>query len=239
MLITPIRYWRAVETPLVLEFLSPKKDQKILDIGSPKLLSLYIAKKFKAKIISSDIHNYFTNYCIDFSKVLGTNKNYHTKIIDARKIKLNNNSLDKVYSLSVFEHIPGNGDIRAVKEVRRILKKEGILILTLPFGAKFQIEFRNPKNFYYSLDNSKQNKKKVFYQRIYDEKELLRRIIKPSNMKVISKTYVTQKFNLPIGIYLSLLGPLNIMLSKVNHIKLSENNNTITKKSIVHLVLKK
>jgi len=236
MIILPMNYWRCIETPLILKGLNPKKEEEILDIGSPKLLSLFLAKKFGAKVISSDINEYFINYSKNFSKILGIKDRYNIKTIDARKINLKDNSIDKVYSLSVFEHIPKEGDKKAIKEVKRILKNNGIFILTIPYTKDFKVEYKNPRKFYYS--NSKK-REKVFYQRYYDEKALDERIITPSGMTLIDKKYVGQKSKLLSKFSFPFFSFLNLILSKLNHSGPSENLENVKNPCMAYLVLKK
>lgn len=243
MLITPMNYWRTLETPLVLDSLKPKKGERILDIGSPKLLSFFISKKIQAKVIASDVDPYFLNYAKDFSKSLNIDKNYSPQIIDARNISLKDNSIDKVYALSVFEHIPEKGDIKAVKEVRRILKTGGIFTMTIPYDKEFKLMFKESRKFYWSknYNENKLNKEKkgVFYQRIYNEKEIYNRIIKPSKMKVILKQYAGERYKINNDLFSSFLGPFNFILSKLNHTGPTNDLNKIKEPCMVHLVLKK
>lgn len=240
MILLPLNYWRCIETPMVLNGLNPQKKDKILDIGSPKLLSLFLSKKFDLKVISSDVNNYFISYCKDFVNVLNINKNYSQKIIDAQKINLKDNSIDKIYAISVFEHIPNKGDTLAIKEVKRILKKGGIFILTIPYGDKFEIEYKNPKNFYYSKDiNSDLKNNKNFYQRRYDEKSLYDRIILPSKMKLIDKKYVGERSKLLSKFSFPFFSFINIFLSKINHTLPSKNLKEIKNPCMVYLEFKK
>jgi len=78
----------------------------------------------------------------DFGKVTkdeaagfaGLSENYEygplDYICDITEIPINDSSFDAVLCTEVFEHIPD--PISALKELSRVLKKDGILILTLP-----------------------------------------------------------------------------------------------------------
>ncbi|MFH1210402.1 MAG: methyltransferase domain-containing protein [archaeon] len=59
-------------------------------------------------------------------------KENNVKIIegDAKKIPLKDESVDTAYMLDVLEHIPERE--KAIKEVKRILKKDGTLIISVP-----------------------------------------------------------------------------------------------------------
>lgn len=81
-------------------------------------------------------------YGIDVSKeaVEYANKNYpHKNVIykqgDARKIPLDDKSVDVVVSLETIEHIPEPEEF--VKEVKRILKKGGLFIVSTPNDDEF------------------------------------------------------------------------------------------------------
>ena len=240
IILTPMNYWRVIETKLVLNSLNPEKGERILDLGSPKLLSLYLTKNVGSNLIVSDINDYFKKYCSDFAKTLNLGDNYRLVVLDARKIDLPSNSVDKIYSISVFEHIPDNGDLKAMREVQKILKKGGIFTLTLPYGKEYTTEYRDPKKFYYS-NNVKEYKKgdNVFYQRDYDEKSLNERIVNSSELKLIEKQYIGQRIKLPSNRFMSLLGPINIILSYLNHIGPNKDPNKLKNVSMVHLTFQK
>lgn len=66
---------------------------------------------------------------------------------DIRKTDFSDGFFDVVTAISTIEHIglPGRfdvtdddpeGDVKAVAEIRRILKQEGLLLMTLPFGVR-------------------------------------------------------------------------------------------------------
>lgn len=240
MIWSPMNYWRCIETPLILNNLHIDEGDKILDSGSPKLLSLYIGKVLGNPIVASDVNPYFKEYCSNFAKVLKITKNYTTRIIDACSISDSENEYDKIYSLSVIEHIPSDGDVRAMKEYSRVLKNNGLLLLTLPYSHTYKEEYRKPKKFYYSNNKGLQkNQGKVFYQRVYDEKSLNERILKPSNLEIIKKEYVGERLIFRNRLLSHILGPLNILFSLVNHIGPVDNANNLKNPGIVFLVLKK
>lgn len=235
MLFTPMNYSRLIETPLVLNGISPISEKTFLDIGSPKLLSFYLAKKSRSTVISSDLNPYFLEYSREFSKVLDVSKRYIPKILDATKIDLPNSSIDCAYALSVFEHISGKGDELAMNEVYRVLKKGGTFVLTLPYGDFYKNQYRNPKKFYYSKNSSKSQ---VFYQRIYDHQNLFERIVLSSNLKLIQIEYGCERISLPfINSITSFIGPINLVIHSLNHFvsKVPIPGKT----NIVYLVFKK
>ena len=49
--VIPVNYWRALEYRLVYDELDARASERILDLGSPKLLSLYMGKERAAKFL--------------------------------------------------------------------------------------------------------------------------------------------------------------------------------------------
>jgi SAM-dependent methyltransferase len=70
--------------------------------------------------------------------------------VDAKNIPISNDSIDYVFCLSVIEHI--KDDKRVVSEISRVLKPNGVLILTAPH-ANFKLLTR-PVKFASKLINS-------------------------------------------------------------------------------------
>lgn len=167
----PMNYPRIMELPLTLELLDLNYNHSILDISSPKLLSLYLAEIGFKKITISDIEDYFIK---DFASYLKAfNLSAKLDIFDARNIPYKNNTFDKVFSISVLEHIPDLGDVEVVQEVFRVLKPGGCFVFTLPAYHTYLEEWLKEATFYWT---SKKNQEgSTFYQRRYDYDSLQKR----------------------------------------------------------------
>lgn len=103
---------------------------------------------------------------------------------DARDIPCKNDCFDLILCLQVIQHIPEN--IQLVKEIKRVLKKEGKLVITATnkYGItliSLRIAFRKtlgiPPRFYFE------------YEKFYKPKELVN-ILKNSGFKIVT-TYTT------------------------------------------------
>src|ERR1035437_2581193 len=97
---------------------------RILDVGCGSYPYFLTTTKFKEK------------YGIDPSVNLSLVEDAG---IILKKIKINKNTLpfkndyfDVVTMLAVFEHIEHNDLVAVIKEIRRVLKKDGVLIITTP-----------------------------------------------------------------------------------------------------------
>lgn len=162
---TPMNYCRIIELPLTLELLElNNKNLSILDISSPKLLALYLAIN-QYDIMASDLEEYFVNDFRVFSDTFGMV--LKTKCFDATQIPYENEIFDRVFSISVFEHIPDYGDVEAVKEVARVLKLGGVFVMTLPAYKTYYEEWLKGESFYWR--GKQREDGSVFFQRRYTE----------------------------------------------------------------------
>lgn len=245
-IIVPVNYWRTVEFRLVLNELKPAQTDTILDIGSPKLLSLYIADKYRSEVYATDIEKYFIDdytYFRDLKNI--SEKNFHPKVSDGRKLIFPDNSITKVFSVSVFEHIPDNGDTICIQEISRVLTPGGTCVITVPFSVVSKQEFRDPGEFYWSNSSSVDiSNNKVFYQRRYSEEDLFTKLIEPSGLELKKLQYIGERISIPgINELDSLLhpffGPLHPLASYLFHTKPMDSWQDLKKPLAVFMVLQK
>jgi ubiquinone/menaquinone biosynthesis C-methylase UbiE len=193
-LVRPVGYWRTVEYQLVLDEGKFQTGDRVLDIGSPKLLSLYIAKAFGAEVFATDIDDYFIpEYRIvrQFENVPPQQLNLTAE--DGRKLSFPDNSFNKVFSISTLEHIPGEGDTECVKEMARVLADGGKCLFTVPFSPTSRVEYLDPHQMYWAKHSLSGDDGKVFYQRRYSEQDLFQRLIDPSELRIEKILYVGEK----------------------------------------------
>lgn len=193
-LIRPVSYWRTVEYRLLLEESQFQVGERVLDIGSPKLLSVYIARSFGSLVYATDIDDYFvTEYALirEFEKI--SPQKLEIRVEDGRKLSFPEKSLDKVYSLSTLEHIPGDGDTQAVREIARVLAEGGKCYITVPFSPSSKVEYLEARRMYWAKHSVTAAEGKVFYQRRYSEHDLFKRLIEPSGLTLEKTRYVGEK----------------------------------------------
>lgn len=68
----------------------------------------------------------------------------------------------------MLEHVPDNGDVELAKEVARILKPDGIFVVTFPASVAQSEECLKNRNFYWSSKAREDGR--VFFQRRYDDR---------------------------------------------------------------------
>jgi ubiquinone/menaquinone biosynthesis C-methylase UbiE len=212
LLLEPCTYWRNIEVPAVLTHLRVEPGQKVLDIGSPKLPSLYVWKTLGAEVWATDLFPYFVDEYRHFSERLRAPSPcpaYHIEVQDATTLPYPDEYFDKVFSISVLEHIEGDGDTSAMREIARVLKQGGLCCLTFPFATRYSEE-STTKTLYYKKPT---DGKPVFFQRHYDEQTVQRRLVAPSGLRLLALELFGERW-LPFErLYARLPGVLKIAVA--------------------------
>lgn len=153
------------------------RNKHILEIGIGDGYMAFGLAKLGAKVIACDIT--FSNL-INLKKLaknLGVENNLSFICCSADKVPFKNGSLDYFVMNSVLEHIPQ--ETKAIDEIKRVLKKEGGLMLTIPLKLRYIFPPLLPLNILHDI--------RIGHLRRYDEK-LLR--IKFDGLQ-LKKTYYT------------------------------------------------
>jgi SAM-dependent methyltransferase len=150
---------------------------KIFDVGSPKMLGLYLGLSTPVEVILSDISElnvdeYRTIWHALEGNALGR---VSFSLQDARSLQFRDAEFDVVYSMSVIEHIEGDaGDSQSIHELVRVLKPGGLLVFSIPF-RRYYVE---QKRIGFSGAVRKTDDRKMyFFQRIYDQPTFEERIL--------------------------------------------------------------
>jgi len=135
---------RYIEYPWMIENLDMKSG-RLLDVGSTICDKLYDLLPKAVKI-----------YGINTNYQPVKNKDIEFTIGDIRQTNYQDNYFDCVICISTLEHIgvkgrynsdnDSIGDLRAMKEIRRILKPNGVLLVTIPYGIKDVLPFNRLYN---------------------------------------------------------------------------------------------
>jgi ubiquinone/menaquinone biosynthesis C-methylase UbiE len=159
---------------------APRQKLKILDVGSPKMLGLYLAQKKQIKIMLTDISEINVDEYEVMWKALEERARGEASfsLQDARALQYQDAEFDIVYSMSVIEHIEGaDGDARAIREMLRVLKPGGLLALSVPYGAHYMEQQRIG---FSGAARKTGDQRTYFFQRIYDPAAIQQRILQPA-----------------------------------------------------------
>ncbi|TIX50231.1 class I SAM-dependent methyltransferase [Alteraurantiacibacter aquimixticola] len=161
----PMNYARVMEIPITELMLDPGEGERILDLSSPKILSLRLMEQDDLSLIVSDLEDYFLSDFETYSDLFPADPELTT--IDASsRIPYSDNYLDKVFSVSVLEHIPDEGDRTAVEEMVRVVRPGGKIVLTLPVFKEYCEEWTKSSAYWRSVSDEEG---RSFFQRRYDK----------------------------------------------------------------------
>jgi SAM-dependent methyltransferase len=119
-------------------------------------------------------------------------KNMGVELLDARNLRQEDAYFDLVFSVSVIEHIPGEGDRQAMVEIARVLKSGGRAVISVPYKQEYLEEYERNSNLYWK-EHTTNRDGKMFYQRRYNWKALESRLINPSGLRLCEAVLVGEK----------------------------------------------
>jgi SAM-dependent methyltransferase len=221
LLVRPVNYWRTLEYREVMRAAEFRRGERVLDIGSPKLLAFWLADRLGAEVHAVDVHPSVFGRLDAMREVRNVNGTVRLALADGRALGFADGHFDKVYAISVLEHIPGEGDRACVEEIARVLAPGGRAVLTLPFAPESRTEYTRHR-VYWAGASERDEDAGTFYQRRYSEADIRGRIIGPSGLELVSLRYVGERVPLPSRRELddflpAISGPMQPLLSKILH----------------------
>ena len=173
--IYPVGYWRFLPIAYLLHFADQFRGCRILDVASPKLVGLYLAHRNGCEVHATDLDDdkIFSRWRVA-ANALKLDR-YRVSFQDARRLRFPDNHFDLVYSISVIEHIPEDGDTLALREFHRVLKPSGVALVEVPYRNHADVVSLP----YDSKGMLTPEKKPAFYERHYDSMSLSQRLAVP------------------------------------------------------------
>ncbi len=167
------------------------REIRILDVGSPKLFGIYLAFHYPVKVWLTDIHplnidEYRSLWAALAKKARG---DVVFDIQDGRRLSYPDRMFDGVFAMSVIEHIEGEaGDSLACSEMTRVLSPGGRLVLSVPFGPRYQEQrIRGLKG---AVEKTRDGRT-YFFSRIYDRASFFDRIGKAPQSNLVEQRLIT------------------------------------------------
>ena len=164
--VVPMDPSRYLELPAVRDALAARPGERVLDLASPKLLAVVLARE-GVDVTSVDA---FPEEVERWRALTHGLPRLRLEQADGRALPYRDASFDHAYSVSVLEHIPDDGDCAALGELARVVKPGGRVVLTLPYAARGRDEFR-ARALYGSAGGGDD---RVFFQRWYDDARVQR-----------------------------------------------------------------
>ena len=192
-----IDYQRCLEYPVAFNQLALNSEiTSLLDIGTGKhsIFPLYVSYRYPGITVRlTDWGNYVYKQLkrINNHKIL-KKQLYNSKIViekqDATNLTYENDSFDRVSAISVIEHIPEDGDTLSVKEMYRVLKPNGRMVITVPYKFNdYEAKYRQRTTYF-----NKYKGEPIFFSHYYNDEALEKRLLQVVNGEIESILYLVE-----------------------------------------------
>jgi ubiquinone/menaquinone biosynthesis C-methylase UbiE len=173
---------RFVELGFAVEQAVSPPGSAVLDIGSERsVLPAFLAAAKGMRVVALDLCDYVLDQNV-YAQALGVADRLNGRVGDATRLEQDDDSVDLVTCISTIEHLPGDADAACAREMARVLRPGGRLILTTPVWYASRDLYLN-QSFYdrvYTGDP-------LFFERVYDPATLDHRVIEPSGLTVLTQ----------------------------------------------------
>ena len=177
--VVPLDPSRYLELPETLRELGAKAGERVLDLASPKLLAVVVARG-GAEVVSVDQ----LEAEIDaWQKLTAAETRLSFQVADGRELPFEDASFDHAYSVSVLEHIPEPGDEAALRELARVTKPGGRVVVTLPYAPEYREDWRDAPVYAEQAAGERH-----FFQRWYDRARLERFAAAAPDLELVSSS---------------------------------------------------
>jgi len=208
----PVGYWRAVEFAYVWRQLRQPAGARVLDIGSPKDLAAMLAYHRGYEVVATDILPTAVLLSRRYGSAQGLEGHgpgrVHSEVQDARALTYADDSFDAAYSVSVIEHIPDDGDSAAMRELMRVVRPGGVVVVTVPYDRRYRETFVDGPVY----ERKPLGSEAVFFERHYDRESLTKRLLGQGTAEVVDLSFWGEGA-IRMEALLDRLGPLRLPLS--------------------------
>ena len=168
-LVVPLDPSRYLELPWALDRLGVQPGDSVLDLASPKLLAVTLARRGARVTTVDQLESEIAVW-----RRLAEHETGVTLVVgDGRALPFPDASFDHATSISVLEHVAGDdGDAVALRELARCVRPGGRVVVTLPFAARARVEHRAVPAY---VDHGERDPEgRAFFQRWYDDEAVAR-----------------------------------------------------------------
>lgn len=208
----PVSYWRSAEFGYVWRRLTAPPGARVFDLGSPKDLAAMLARHRGHEVVATDILPEAIDSSRRYARAQGLDGRgagrVHSELQDGRALPYADASFDAAFSVSVLEHIPGSGDSIALRELLRIVRPGGVVVVTVPYDRRYRETFVQGPVY----ERAPIGSEPVFFERHYDRETLASRLFSPDACEV-EDVSLWGEGTIRMETLLDRLGPLRLPLS--------------------------
>lgn len=154
--------WKIQYLERFVENFKKTNNKLVIEIGTGSGYMAIGLAKLGANVIACDITLKNLINLKRFAKILGIEKNLFFVCCSADRLPFKNNTCDYYVLNSVLEHI--QRESKAISEIRRVLKKSGGLMITVPIKYKYIFPLLLPVNILHDI--------RIGHLRRYDDTSL-------------------------------------------------------------------
>jgi SAM-dependent methyltransferase len=176
--VVPLDPSRYLELPEAMRELAARPGERVLDLASPKLLAVVLARA-GVEVVSVD---QLESEIDAWRKLTAGEPRLTLQVGDGRELPFEDASFDHAYSVSVLEHIPEPGDEQALRELARVTRPGGRVVITLPHAAAHREDWRDAP--VYAAQGGSPGRH--FFQRWYDPARLERLAAAAPDLELVS-----------------------------------------------------
>ena len=207
--VVPLDPSRYLELPWAIERLAAQPGERVLDLAGPKLLSVALARRGVHVIAVDQLEREFEAWRTLAGDVPGLD----LQVADGRALPFADASFDHACSISVLEHIEEPGDAEALRELARVVRRGGRVLVTLPHSEQHRDDWRDAP-----LYANEPEKGRSFFQRWYDPTRVDALVAAAPDLELVSREVVRMQPNwneayvrafpwlVPLGPFYGLLG---------------------------------
>ncbi len=186
--VCPLDPSRYLELPETLRELAARPGDRVLDLASPKLLAVVLGRA-GVRVVSVDALELEVE---TWRSLAAGEANVELLVADCRALPFADASFDHAYSVSVLEHIAEPGDEQALRELARVTKPGGRVVVTLPYAERSREDWRDEPVY---ADHGGSGGR-YFFQRWYDRARVERLAAAAPALELVSTSVSRLRPNL-------------------------------------------
>ena len=207
--VVPLDPSRYLELPWAVERLVARPGETVLDLASPKLLAVVLARR-GVRVTSVD---QLEREIEAWTALAGDVAGLTLQVADGRALPFGDGSFDHACSISVLEHIEEPGDAEALRELARVVQPGGRVLVTLPHAPAARDDWRDAPVY-----ANEPVRARSFFQRWYDPGRVDALVAAAPALEIVSREIVRMQPNwneayvrafpwlVPLGPFYGLLG---------------------------------
>lgn len=160
----PLDPSRYLEFPDTVRELGARPGERVLDLASPKLMAVELARR-GAEVTSVDA---LAPEIARWRRLTDGRRRLCFEVADGRALPFADAHFDGAYSISVLEHVADQGDAGALRELARVVRPGGRVVITVPYADCYREDWRDAP--VYGAQQPVEGR--YFFERWYDDARL-------------------------------------------------------------------